>query len=1095
MAWDEIKQGAKDKHHYQTALEILNKITFDNLNLKQKKNYCLAKARVFEGQRNFAQALQELNKISQSLWDDAIHHCHGSILRKLGRSDDANKAFSKAHHVLSLIDQAFDAIRKGQNIMALQLLEKVDFRKLSPYEIRNYHLAKSSALKNMARYDEALEELDKIPEKLRNQSTEMSRAFCIEKQGDLKQAGRILKNISNEADPKIVTALSVLDDKKGKSKSAAFRIEELIDFDNITEADTENLIALARCRQKTGDLNAAKEAIQSIKNLYSNKKAVLALARIYAYMGKYSEAEATIKGWSDWLKDKDMLLTLARFNEETDRFDSASQNLMAIEDWENDRIVLLALGRCYYTAGKLGKAEKTFQKIEGWEEDSEVLLSLAYCKSTQKYYDEAIVYFQKIRNWQENFHASLGVIRCQQALAECNMEASYEELSKQFPHNPQAQLSAIVYQESLDVDPEIIKRRYTKFVSKKKFSDYLPGYYNYCRFLVERKDPLAWRYLHIALKKFNYSASFYLLKAKMYREQDKLEECLRTLISSTQQFPFHVATYLELIRHHLLSGDVKKAALVKKSCLALFVGHKRLAHRIDKLFETIPFIRVGGYHDLSIISCEEEMSADVPSYIQNPLQSLMPLPGKTYLVGSGVLALIPGNEIPIYDVDVVNSSLESAVHLKGNGFSSDRYHQYAYKKFLGPLSIDVLIVDNTDNEMIQRLGLFYHALKRDFTICSLLSDGKTITDPTGMGIQDAIHRRLRMIGHATLRFAEDPSLLVRAAYYIALGYTPVPELASAMHKFKDKIGSLHIGHIEDLARKYLSRDSASEFIKVLEEYGLYQKLFGFAPQETLRGSEQALREYLGIPEGLVTKPINATDTIAVEHKGAAKGALLQEQSVQEKENAPSLYQDESETLTQKMKEWTPFAEVAKRKQQRSECRKNREISTPPENDQEMRETLNTQKNVMRRRKAKGKCNKLKAKVIVADAQPEKIDVAKMVRNVVDKISEEYSYDIHPIELETAKKLMISILKCEYQHIFIMKNKDVLEKKIYELFSRAIYRKAPYQFLLCWNGCHSYGMRLDQTTYPHHAISKEGIKSLMKSSTSSKNSKKRRLISK
>lgn len=1092
-AWDEIKQGKNNKHHYQNALNILNRVNVTHLSLQLKKNYYLARARGFEGQSNYTQALQELENIPKTSWDETIHRCRGSIFRKQGKDQEASEAFDKTDWQFSPLDKVFDVLRGGNYLKALAILENIEFAQLSGSEKRDYHLVKSKILQEQGEFAEALAELNKIPFKWRNRATEISRAICVERQGNLKQARTVLKSISNaKSDPKVITALNVLRDKKGKSRKTVSAVEKLIDFDNITQADTENLLILSRARENMGDFNGARETIELIKGWRTNKKAVLSLARIYAMMGKYPDAEKTIKEWQGWDEDKDTLIILARFSEETDRFKSAVRYLKLIENWEGDRVALLALGRCYQSWHKITKAETYFKKIEGWEEDREVLLSFAYNREIQGFYEEAIVYFQKIKNWQQNLHACLGIIRCHQACNDPDVANKYQNLVKVFPNSPQAALSEIVYLESLSLENSFIKDYYHKLI--KKFPTYLPAYFNYCRYLVEHKDPKAKRHLENALKKFPYAAGFYLLKAKMYRENDDLESCLNILTSSSQQFPFHVATYLELIRHYLLNNDRKNSVKISKNCLERFPENKRLTQRINKLFETIPFIRMGGYHDLAMIDEMEEPATD-SHCIQEGFQIFRDLPGKTYLVGSGVISLISGCQIPVYDLDFVNSSIDSVKSLIAKDFVENRYVSHAYKKFFGSLAIDMLVVDASSNEAMQSLALSYHALKRDYTICTLMSDGKTITDPTGMGVLDAKQKRLRMVGHAKLRFIEDPSLLIRGIYYMALGYHPVPELDLAMKQFNAKITS-HQGLIEDLTRKYLCRTNATQFVELLIKYRLYEKLFPLPVQATVVGSELALREYLGVSDVMVTQPINMPAVPIAENEDNPasdeldkKGSISQVKDIPQsdkQENEQAILRDQLESLSknevdevdvvaEKIKSWSPLADVAKK------------ASKPIVKDDDVAPMKTSKKNSTPRRR------NLAVKKAFSQTHAKKVNINSIIEKVIHSIVREESYDICPAELKTAKDTMRNVFKQKYAHLLIEENKKRLEDIVFSLLSSGIYRKEAYQLLLFWKGCHQHGVRLNPETHCDQAISEARIKLLVGNEFKKQNRKRKQQL--
>ena len=116
--------------------------------------------------------------------------------------------------------------------------------------------------------------------------------------------------------------------------------------------------------------------------------------------------------------------------------------------------------------------------------------------------------------------------------------------------------------------------------------------------------------------------------------------------------------------------------------------------------------------------------------------------------------------------------------------------------------------------------------RRDFTINALAVDptGQLI-DPFG-GTADLSARRLRAVGDAGERFAEDYLRVVRALRFAArFGLTLEPSTATAMHKAAPGVAQhVSVERVVDEFNKAFAHDGAGQFIRELYRAGVLQAL-------------------------------------------------------------------------------------------------------------------------------------------------------------------------------------------------------------------------------------------------------------------------------
>lgn len=117
-------------------------------------------------------------------------------------------------------------------------------------------------------------------------------------------------------------------------------------------------------------------------------------------------------------------------------------------------------------------------------------------------------------------------------------------------------------------------------------------------------------------------------------------------------------------------------------------------------------------------------------------------------------------------------------------------------------------------------------VRRDFTINALLYDvgANEVIDYVG-GFEDIEQRTLRMIGEPTIRLAEDPVRMLRAVKFTArLGLTVEPELEQALRDCAPLIEKSAPARVIEEIFKLLTCGKAQVSLRLLQEYGLLERL-------------------------------------------------------------------------------------------------------------------------------------------------------------------------------------------------------------------------------------------------------------------------------
>ncbi len=118
-------------------------------------------------------------------------------------------------------------------------------------------------------------------------------------------------------------------------------------------------------------------------------------------------------------------------------------------------------------------------------------------------------------------------------------------------------------------------------------------------------------------------------------------------------------------------------------------------------------------------------------------------------------------------------------------------------------------------------GICGELAHRDFTLHALAVDAEgQLLDPFA-GRADAAAARLRCVGRAPERFAEDPLRMLRAARLVATrGLTPTPSLVAALREQRERITAVHEAHLRAELHALLLGRFADRGLALLRETGL-----------------------------------------------------------------------------------------------------------------------------------------------------------------------------------------------------------------------------------------------------------------------------------
>ncbi|WP_131754680.1 tetratricopeptide repeat protein, partial [Legionella londiniensis] len=425
--------------------------------------------------------------------------------------------------------------------------------------------------------------------------------------------------------------------------------------------------------------------------------------------------------------------------------------------------------------------------------------------------------FRKIPEWAKDKTALLGLARCYQEMgSDAEAISYYTTLRGQFPFSTE-------------------------------------GHYAFCCFAVERQLPDARLLLEKALQTWPYFVPLYLLKARHQMHQNDADGALDTLQQASQQFPYSTGAKLALIKYYLMRGQLAKALDAQKQCWALFPGHHKLFSYIEKLIQAKELI-LAWASDFAEAD-EKVRRVALPASLLAMFKSLEASGGEHYLTGSSVLSLLTHQPIlPAQDLDFVSVEAD-AYQLKRQGFYPSPYLPNLFAKHRKPNPVSTWLVSTSPI-----MQPSHAALSRDYTISCLFCDKDgTIYDPTGYGLEDLKHKRLRAIGNPVIRLQEDPARVLRAVKYMALGFKPMPDLDAALRDWKPVHLDQHKPHLDAVLRKHLTSSllDKKRFIQLLQDYGLLQKILGLKPKASIEQTTALLEHALGIRHKMSDGEYNA----------------------------------------------------------------------------------------------------------------------------------------------------------------------------------------------------------------------------------------------
>jgi len=226
---------------------------------------------------------------------------------------------------------------------------------------------------------------------------------------------------------------------------------------------------------------------------------------------------------------------------------------------------------------------------------------------------------------------------------------------------------------------------------------------------------------------------------------------------------------------------------------------------------------------------------DSPTVSSKEHEAFNFVPDEAWMVGGNVIAQLSNDnsnkKFNAHDVDfVVPAKYEQELIKKG--FRHSEYVPFLYQKNPASREDNLVLRDRTPHIDVSVAKadspdwLSEDAKTRDFTICAVYRNksGKT-EDPLGTGIDDIANKRLRMIGDSVVRLRDDPVRALRAMRYIIAGYEPDKALIDAL-KSLELPSAHHQQHLLAVARKHLLHLDHKQYVTLLHEYGLLEKLFG-----------------------------------------------------------------------------------------------------------------------------------------------------------------------------------------------------------------------------------------------------------------------------
>lgn len=228
-----------------------------------------------------------------------------------------------------------------------------------------------------------------------------------------------------------------------------------------------------------------------------------------------------------------------------------------------------------------------------------------------------------------------------------------------------------------------------------------------------------------------------------------------------------------------------------------------------------------------------------------------------YLVGGGVRDLLL-KQIP-KDFDISTSALPEEIKkiFNRNCILIGRRFRLAHVRF-GHKIIEVSTFRSGDNEG----GLIVHdnewgtpeedVLRRDFTINGLFYDPASHTVIDYVGGWEDIHKKvLRTIGHANVRFRQDPVRMIRLLKFQArFGFGIDPAAQKALNACCEEIVKSSPARILEEILRMLESGASAPFFRLMSETGLLEHLFPCLTHFLATDKGESVYHFLQCADGL-----------------------------------------------------------------------------------------------------------------------------------------------------------------------------------------------------------------------------------------------------
>ncbi len=235
---------------------------------------------------------------------------------------------------------------------------------------------------------------------------------------------------------------------------------------------------------------------------------------------------------------------------------------------------------------------------------------------------------------------------------------------------------------------------------------------------------------------------------------------------------------------------------------------------------------------------------DIDKKARTILDSLVAAGYEAYLVGGGVRDLLLGFHPKDFDI-ATNATPEQVKQVLPSTRIIGRRFRLAHVHF-GREYFEVATFraphDSSDKGKVGDFGRILHdnvygtieedAVRRDFTVNALFYDLQKgdVLDFVG-GMDDLKNRQLKMIGDPVVRYREDPVRMLRAIRFSSKLGLDIEEASDVpIRLFASLLGNIAPARLFDETLKLFHSGKATESLKALRDYNLFQYLFPIAEQ-------------------------------------------------------------------------------------------------------------------------------------------------------------------------------------------------------------------------------------------------------------------------